>query len=57
MFVAFSSTICGKMRLYYGDITTLSLLSVIHIQASSLSFTCLSRKPTETIKEDPREYP
>ena len=53
--VAYSATVCGEMRLYYGDITTLSMLSVIHIQASSFSFTCLSRKPTETIKEDPRD--
>jgi len=55
--VAYSATFCGEMRLYYDDIANLSLLSVVLMQASSLSFTCFSKKATETIKKDPREYP
>ena len=35
VFVVYSATVCSKMRLFYGDIATLSMLSVIHIQASS----------------------
>jgi len=53
--VVYSATICGKIRLCYDDIATLSVLSVVHMQTSFLCFLCVSRKPIEFVWEDPRE--
>ena len=57
VWVVYSATICGKMRLFYEDIaTTINILSVIHMQASYFSFLCVSRNPIESVWEDSREF-
>ena len=53
--VMYSATVCGKIRLYYEDIATLGMLSVINMQATFLCFLCVSRKPIESVWEGPRE--